>query len=501
MRRHFFSFIVAAMLLFPSTAMLAQTNELPRSTPEEQGVASGKVIEFFDSITSLKTTEIHSVILMRHGRVIAEMYPCPFNAEYGHTMFSCSKAFTAVAVGIAIDENRLRLTDRLATFFPELLPDTIDSRLASITIRDLLTMTSGFLPTNDVRTQETEWTAKCLANAILATPGTRFAYDSMNTYLLSAIIQRVTGQTMLDYLRPRLFTPLHIEKVIWESSPEGVICGGWALYLQPESMAKFGQLLLNKGNWNGQQLISRMWVEEMMQPHVELQGGDSYCYQMWQCTHPYAVRADGAYGQYIIVMPQEDAVAVITQCATRNAGKRELDMLFHLLLPSFSEQPLPLGKDARHLSGKVYSLPFVVGKGATKRINSIANRSYRLPENHLGWKSFTISQHGKQLELTIETVDGKWNTLVCGHQKWISSNVATHFPPNPRGTTLNAYSGFTNPFIASSSYAWENDSALCIKTHFVDWMSGFDIVIRFDNLQPCMEVKLNYDNRTFNILF
>ncbi len=478
----------------------AQVNELPRVTPEAVGVPSKSVIAYFDSIMALSTTEIHSALLMRHGKVIGEIYPAPFSAEYGHTLFSCSKTFTSTAVGIAISENRLRLTDRVAAFFPELLPDTISSWLASMTVEDLLTMRSGFEVNGRIRTAEQEWVRSYLAVPVAAKPGTRFAYDSMDTYLLSAIITRVTGMTVFDYLKPRLFEPLHIETVNWEYSPENITTGGWGLYLQAESLAKFGQLLLNKGMWNGKQLIPFSWVEQMMTNHT---GNAGYCYQMWACDHPHTARADGAYGQYIVVMPDEDMVAVITQSATGNAGTCEQHFLFNNLLPTISNEPLPVSRDAKRLAKRqtAYQHPLAEGKSSSPKASQYAGRYYRLEKNSMNWEGFSISQEAKTLTLTIDAEGTGKTPLACGYSTWTDTSVATTFPLNPRGSTLGAFSGFTAPFKACCSYAWRHANELEVKIHFVDWMSSVDLCIHFEGDQPYVQVKKNYESKPFTVLF
>ncbi len=478
----------------------SQINDLERATPESQGIPSKAIVQYFDSITSLKTTEIHSALLMRHGKVVGEIHPQPFRAEYGHTLFSCSKTFTAAAIGIAAAENRLRVTDRLAVFFPELLPDSISDGLAAITVHDLLTMQTGFKPTDDIRCNQTKWIKGCLANKMFAKPGTRFAYDSMDTYLLSAIITKVTGSTLLDYLRPRLFAPLHITEVNWEWSPEGISCGGWGLYLQAESMAKFGQLLLNKGKWNGRQLIPSSWVEEMMKTHVESRG---YGYQMWRCDHPNTFRADGAYGQYIIVMPDEDMVAVITQSIFGDASGKEQHWLFKQLIPTLSDTPLDENKNSRLLAKiqRSCSLPLAKGKATSRRQASFIGTGKKivLENNKLGWKNMTLDKKGKTLTLSIETESNGIVEIACGHKAWINSPVPTAFPPNARGTTLGAFSGFVQPFTASSSYGWNTDKILQANIHFVDWMSGLQLLFDFETNTPTLKVKINYEKKPFEI--
>ena len=262
MRNKIVSFLSLFCLLYSFT-LSAQVNELPRSTPEAEGIPSQAVTALFDSLMLLPKTEIHSVMVLRYGKVVAEIYPVPFAPEYSHTMYSCSKTFVSAAVGLAVADNRLRLTDRVATFFPESLPDTISTNLAAMTVRDLLTMTSGIAADWNMRNICTDWIRTFLAKPVRE-PGKQFEYDSIATYLLSAIVQKVTGMTLLDYLKLKLFNPMNIMEVAWEISPEGYNTGGWGLYIQSESLAKFGQLLLNRGMWKGRQLLPASWVEQMM---------------------------------------------------------------------------------------------------------------------------------------------------------------------------------------------------------------------------------------------
>ncbi len=499
-RTHILAILTLWMVSWATVA--AQTNDLQRATPESQGVPSKAVTAFFDSIMSLKTTEIHSALLMRHGKVIGEIHPKPFAAEYGHTLFSCSKTFLSAAVGIAIDENRLRVNDRLATFFPELLPDTISPWLAKMTVEDLLTMQSGIKPNGTIRTTEREWVRKYLALPVETEPGSHFAYDSMCTYLLSAILSKVTGTSAFEYLRTRLLDPLHIKQVNWEYSPENITTGGWGLYLQTESLAKFGQLLLSKGNWKGKQIISPTWVKQMMTPHAET-GKDKYCYQMWECAHPNTARADGAYGQYIIVMPDEEMVAVITQSATGKAGAKEQQFLFRNLLPTLHSEPLTEGKDYKSLTKKTanYQLPYANGKAGSALSKRYEGKHYSLATNTLGWKGFSFEQQGKELTLTIDSEENGTTTIPCGYKTWTQSQVPITFPPNARRSTVNSYSGFATPFIAASSYAWNTSSQLEVKTLFVDWMSGISLSIHFDGKDSYMEVKINYEKEPFTVAF
>ena len=271
--------IVIISLFCTVLASKAQINELVRSTPEAEGIASRYVKQFLDTLLTFKTMQIHSCIIVRHGHVIGEMYPTPWKKDYSHTLYSASKTFTAAAVGMCIGDSLFTLNDSIYKYLGEHFPEEPNDTLQGITIRDLLTMQSGLPVDTRMRTVERQWLRFYLAQKPKDMPGVLWAYDSIVTYMLSAIIQKVTGMTLMDFLKIRLFNPLHITQVAWEESPEGITCGGWGLYLQPESMAKFGQLLLRGGVWNGVSIIDREWVDEMMKAQSVT---GKYGYQMWQ---------------------------------------------------------------------------------------------------------------------------------------------------------------------------------------------------------------------------
>lgn len=471
----------------------AQTGDLPRVAPEQTGVKSEQVVAFFDSLMAFPNTDIHSAIVMRHGKVIGEIHPAPFKAEYSHTLFSCSKTFASAAIGIAIGEHRLKLTDRLATFFPEYLPKEVSEWLSDITIEDLLTMRSGFVFFDEVRSEHSDWIKTYLNHPMNCKPGTKFQYDSLDTYLLSAIIQKVTGMTLLEYLKPRLFEPLHINKVKWEVSPEGINTAGWGLYLQSESLAKFGQLLLQRGKWEGKQLIPSDWVKAMMSPHVK----DFYGYQMWMCEWPDAARADGAYGQYIIVNPQQDMVVIITQCLTGD-GNKEQRLIKNVLFPGIvaDGKNIKAGKAYRILQKKqaAYTLPLLEGKKSNKLITSHLNKPYQLDKNPLGWKQITFLTPQK---MEVEDSVGRKGIIEMGFKQWKTSDIG-FYPQNPRGTTRNCFSTLDFPFLASSCYAWQGNE-LVIKTHFVDWITAIELRIPFDRNPLLLKLSENYHHTKVSV--
>lgn len=488
-------FFICVCVIFSA---YAQINDLQRSTPESQGVPSEKITVLFDSLMAFPDAEIHSVMVLRHGKVVAEMYPAPFRPEYGHQLFSCSKTFTAAAVGLAVMDNRLRLDDRLAAFFPELLPDIVSAWLADITVRDLLTMTSGFEVDTKMRTFEQNWIKSYLHHPMVSEPGKRFAYDSVCTYLLSAIVQRVTGMKIMDYLKQRIFLPLGIKEAYWEESPEGINSGGWGLYLQPESLAKFGLLLLNEGNWNGMQLLPQSWVEEMTSCQVDIPNGDDYGFQMWMCDYPGASRADGAYGQYIIVIPDKDMVITVTQCLTGDGGK-ERSYIWNTLLPYVSDAPLKeTNPNKWKKKWQRYIHPLPKGKRSSAALKQFQSREFFLDENSLEWKSVRFAPAKKGLTLYVTDTNGGTSTISLGYKEWITSPIA-FYPPNARKSTLGSFSNVPKNFLVGGGYAWMGNS-LEVKLHFVNWMSSAQLVFCLKNGKLEIIVKKNYSGGETEII-
>ena len=456
---------------------------------------SCQVSAFFDSLLAYPKTDIHSVIVMRHGKVVGEMYPAPFRPEYKHTQFSCSKTFVAAAVGIAIDEKLLKLNDRLVTFFPKQLPPIVGWRLKSITVKDLLTMQSGFVVNTQIRNNSLEWIKAYLAHPMNADPGKLFQYDSMDTYLLSAIVQKVTGMTVLDYLKQKVFRHMNIQDVNWEQSPEGINTGGWGLYIQPESLAKFGQLLLQRGQWHSRQLIPAKWVEAMMGVQVKSPNkGDSYGYQMWIPSYPTAAYAAGAYGQYIMVVPKADVVVVINQCLM-NSNSKEFIYIWKTLFAGMQSQPLAPSADYQQLQQKVYSLPLLEGDLTSKVYADYQGRTVRLKKNPLGWSAISFVADDV-IEIT-DTVGIKGQVRM-GHQFWATSAV-DFYPLNARYAVKNQFSTIRPPFHIGACYAWQDDE-LQASLHFVDWMGAVQLRLRFDADTITIKAQENYQNRLVTII-
>lgn len=329
-----------------SFAIAAEPGSLPRTSPEAQGISSEAILKFVDAADE-KVHAIHSFMLVKNGHVVAECWWKPEAADKPHVLWSLSKSFTSTAVGLAVAEGKLKLDDKVIDFFPEEAPAEPSENLKAMTVRDLLTMSTGHTSEPSLRSSE-HWRKTFLAHPVEKQPGTHFMYDTPATYMLSAIVQKVTGEKVVDYLQPRLFDPLGIEKPRWDESPEGVSLGGYGLFLKTEDIAKFGQLYLQKGEWNGKQIVPAEWIAQATSKQVEnakdsasVETSDwaqGYGFQFWRCRHD-AFRGDGKDGQFCIVLPEKNAVVVMT--ADTGDMQKELNQVWEYLLPALGDEALP----------------------------------------------------------------------------------------------------------------------------------------------------------------
>ncbi|MBO6220577.1 MAG: serine hydrolase [Bacteroidales bacterium] len=339
-------FLVLAVLI-SLAACSPKNGNLPRGKASAQ--MDKAMSEYLQAVKDC-SEDLHSIMVVQHGKVLAEHFFVPDTA---HILNSVSKTFTSTAVGFAISEGLLHLEDKIVDLFPESVPEGASDTLARITVRHLLTMNSGHGkdPTSSTRNNNGDWIRGFMEWPIEYEPGTCYCYNSLGTYVLSAAVQKVTGQKVVDYLESRLWQPLGIEKPYWLESPAGINTGGWGLYLHTEDLAKMGLCILNGGKFDGKQVIPADWVKEMSARQVSccpagtnevlmkernvdpatsdwLQG---YGYQMWRCRHN-AFRADGANGQYIIVIPEKDAVIATT--AHIGDMQEEINLIWDHILPA-----------------------------------------------------------------------------------------------------------------------------------------------------------------------
>jgi CubicO group peptidase (beta-lactamase class C family) len=399
---------------------------LPRSTPEAQGISSAAIARLVDAMDA-RLHDAHSLMLVRHGHVVAEGWWAPYTAHAPHSMFSVSKSFTSAAVGFAIEEGLLRLDERVVDLLPDDLPPTVSDNLAAMRVRHLLTMTTGHAvdTVSTVTDDEPDWAATVLAQPVPLAPGSTFVYDTGATHLLSCIVQRLTGVRLLDYLTPRLLEPLGITGATWEQSPSGVDAGGWGLSITTEDLAAFGLTYLHGGRWNGRQVVPQHWVEQSIARQVENGDGapasdwaEGYGYQFWRSRHG-AYRADGAFGQVSIALPEHDTLLVMT--AGLADMQSQMDVAWEHLLPALGS-PGPLPADAAAvaaLAARVSSLGITPPGGAAATATSarVNGRTYRLPRNPAGIESVTLEAESDRTALVVvdargahvvEAAPGRW---------------------------------------------------------------------------------------------
>ena len=302
---------------FPFDAVYEQA--FVRATPENQGISSDLFTALLRELDASKDTEMHHFMALRHGKVICECNFAPYPKGMWHITHSMCKSITGMAIGMLIEEEKLKLDENIYDIFPDHINAFSKIFRPVITVENLLTMTSGITFNESGIVSGNDWLGSFLNASVNGKPGTEFQYNSLNTYVLSAIVTKRTGETLTEYLTPRLFGPLGITKYYWETCPKGITKGGWGLFLCAEDMAKLGQLYLQRGKWNGQQLVSEYWIEISTARHLKTQNDTyGYGYQLWMEQRPGSFEYNGMLGQNVIIYPDMDMVLVT------NAGNKEM---------------------------------------------------------------------------------------------------------------------------------------------------------------------------------
>ncbi|MFM8220394.1 MAG: serine hydrolase domain-containing protein [Planctomycetaceae bacterium] len=454
---------------------------LPRATPESQGVSSVALREFLDR-ADREIQHLHSFMLVRRGQVIAEAWWAPYHPQGRHSLFSLSKSFTSTAVGIAIAEGKLRLDDPVLAAFPGQGPTEPGNNLKAMRLSDLLRMNTGH-QTEPPRPPQGSWVEAFLAHPVPFKPGTHFHYNTSATYLTSAMLQRATGETLLDYLQPRLFEPLGIEHPTWELSPEGISTGGYGLSVRTEDIAAFGQLSLQRGEWRGRQLVPAAWIDEATarqtsngsNPASDWDQG--YGYQFWRCRHG-AYRGDGAFGQYCVVLPEQQAVVAIT------SGVRDMQQVLNLLwdhlLPHLGSQPLPANptnQQALVTRAAELELPH---PPATGQPADVWGRTFHFPDNNRQLVSLTLDrpaadapQQLGSLRLQQGAAEQRWE---LGQQRWAPGEAAW---------------GRQSRQPCASSAAWSGPGELTIRTCFHETPFVLSLKLRFAGEEVTVDSEWN----------
>ena len=492
--RRWLVILILAMCL----TAVAQVGELPRSTPEAEGVSDWLVRSCYNQLAALPEVDLHHFMMLRHGKVIAEWHAAPYQAEQLHTLYSASKTVTAMAVGLAVDDGLLTVDDKVSKHLRDKMPATLSPALDSLTVRNLLMMAAGREPDLTIPEGEADWLTAWFAGDFSGV-GQRFIYDSMCTHALAMIVTRVTGQPMLDYVRGRIFTPLHITEADWELAPDSVETAGWGLRLQAESEAKLGQFMLQQGEWNGQQLISKEWMHDMTQRLIstreeteeDLSWWDhivrffrsiwheirswftgyniddyylGYGYQTKAIQHPRAecYFAAGYGGQLIYVVPSLDIVVVINGRAA-NYGDELNTLYYKLVVPILEEEQdikaapvvpaidMPRGEATHSLEKKLLGINF----------------GFYDEDNLLGLHRIHITRSGSNLIFTMYDKRGPLRAVAaCGEWHITTGDERPIYIMECREQLV----GTRRPFTTAAAYAWQGDT-LALR---MDWLDGGD---------------------------
>lgn len=469
----------------------------PKSTPEKEGVQATAISDFVNAANH-SSTEFHSFIFLRHGKTIAQGWWNPYSPNLKQTLYSTSKSFTAAAVGFAIAEKKLKLTDKVVSFFPDEVPNPVPPNLAALTVKDVLMMSDGQDPDPTPKiVPDTNWARAFFATPIVNAPGSKFLYNSTGTYMLSAIVTKVTGQKVIDYLAPRLFEPLGIFGADWETSPQGANTGGWGLRLKTEDMAKFGQLYLQGGRWNGKQVVPREWVKEattikIMQDPSSSKNPDwlqGYCYQMWRCQHN-GVRADGAFGQFIIILPDQDAVIAI-QAETPDM-QAEINLVWQYLLPGMQNWAYKEDPDAdAKLQQQLAALALAPGKSnATGADVSPNGKTYALQSNAKNIQALGFSFQGGVWTLKLKDDKAEY-ALPFGDGKWARAETTRSGPSLLTGAQHHDVG--LPPFQTAGTYHWLDENTLELVLRYIESPHTETMACHFDGDNIKVEVHNSFE--------
>ena len=454
--------------------------DFPRTSPESQGVSS-KIIRQFIAAANASGIGWHSFMLLRHGNVIAEGWWKPFEPAFKHTLYSLSKSFTSTAIGLLVKDGKLNIEDKLISFFPTEVPAAPDANLQQMKVKHLLTMNTGHAEDTmpKLRASADAWTKTFLAQPVKFEPGSHFLYNTGATYMLGAIVYKITGQTLYDFLTPRLFQPLDIKGYDWETSPQGLNTAGYGLRVKTADIAKLGQLYLQKGKWKGKEILTESWVNDATSFQTKSQEGNGdwsqgYGYQFWRCK-PGFYRGDGAYGQFCIVMPQHDAVIAVTSESWDM--QKSMTTIWENLLPGFQAAALPEDKtESAALKKDLGDLLLPVPKGKVfSDFSSASTATYKMDKNDFGIlkTSFSYSKNTCRWSITTEkeTID-----LLFGWENWLVSkdSISYPFPVPGRLHMPSKIAGTATWILPQSGY-----TTLQLNARFVEAIHGDTITCSF----------------------
>lgn len=459
--------------------------QLKRSTPEQQGVRSEALMKLIEAVEQCRTQnmdqDLHSIMVLRHGTVIAEGWWKPYSSDRRHLLFSLSKSFTSTAIGFAVTEGLLTVEDPVIDYFKEECPQA-SGHLAEMRIKHLLSMSTGHVVDTTeffFKREDGNWVKAFLDVPVEKEPGTHFLYNTGATYMLSVIIQKVTGLKLVDYLRPRLFEPLGICNPVWEECPKGYNTGGFGLSITTEDIARFGQLYLEKGVFKGSRILPEKWIEEATSFHFangtdkESDWSQGYGYQFWRCRHNI-YRGDGAFGQYCIVLPEQDMVIAIT--GGLKDMQKPLKLIWDNLLEGIADEVLPESAESGRLKEKLATLQVLMpdGQKTSDLSGEYQGSTYRLTENLFKFDAIRFEFDSDIIRLGV-SLKGEKQTLEAGVGKWC------------KGTMLNE--GKKEPVMLTG--IWTEESDLLVQCRSLETPFALQFHYRFNKDELAFEAKVN----------
>jgi CubicO group peptidase (beta-lactamase class C family) len=462
---------------------------IKKSTAERQGISSASILDFITKAEAGKLG-LHSLMVIRNGNIVAEGWWDPYKPDLKHVMNSLSKSFTSTAIGFAISEGLLSVEDKVTKFFPDDIPANPSPYLNDMRIKHLLTMTTGNEAdtSGPMRRDNQVWTKGFLSCPVQRQPGTYFLYNSGATYMLSAIITKVSGKSMFDYLTPRLFKPLEISGIDWEASPQGINTGGWGLRIKTEDIAKLGMLYLQNGMWNGKQVLPASWAREATTykvPNTPVKGQDAsvsdwqqgYCYQFWRCRHDF-FRGDGAQGQYCLVSRDLNTVIAIT--SEVQDMQKTLNYVWDYLLPGIKLAALPADTaNQTALKQKLATLTLLPAKtdfGQSTQAQ-ISGKAFAIKDNALAVSQASLTFTGDECTFILKSSQTE-QKIVCGLNRWAKGETPT--------VGVSTKNGVARKIVASGT--WTTDKTFVISLQYYETPNS-DLVI------------CNFENNTINIKF
>ncbi len=462
-------------------------SELPRSTPEQHGVSSAAILNLVNAFD--EHDSVHSFMLLRHGNVLAEGWWAPFERNDPHQLYSLSKSFTSTAVGLAIAEGKMSLDDKVMSFFPDESPSEPTWQLSAMRVRDLLTMSTGHVSAelNKFSFQsDSVLTKDFLELPIDHSPGTHFLYNTPATYMCSAIVQKVTGEKLIDYLQPRLFEPLGIEGATWSESAQGVAHGGFGLNVRTEDIARLGQLYLQNGEWQGRQIVPRDWaaMATMKQTsngsNPDNDWNQGYGFQFWRCRHN-AYRGDGAFGQFCIVIPDHDLVLAVTS-GSKNMGAIMQHTWDHLL-PGIHQDALRRNAKAhKQLQERIQQLSLPLVEGEKRSSTLEGEHAFAIADNDNGVSSIDYN-FGDKPKLTIRDADGEYQIPIAT-DGWVRMRLDSIGPLGQRVPNADTVA------VATHS-AWQDANSLHTRIWLYESPYRIDLMSKFDGDTVEVEMKQN----------